>query len=267
MREILSILQLYNADRWLLPFYAAALLFLLWKRKDTKSVVLLGIFPLVIFAFFLFPVSFTIYRKLDGPETYYRLAWMMPMTATIAYASVLLAQQAEKTAKEGRGKRFEGTETILVLLVCVILIASGGRYTYNNIHITPAENRLHLPQTVINLCDYIESQADGSRNIQAAFPSEHVHYVRQYTTHIRLSFGREMMVERWGFENPVYAEMEEKETIDAEKLAEALLADECRFVVLNAAKPIDGALEEYGYEKLVLLDGYYVYKNEDIPIA
>ena len=269
MKETLSIIQLYNGDGWLLLLYAAALIYLLRKRKNLALTLLMGVFPLVILAAFLFPLSFAIYQRMDGPETYYRLLWLLPVTATIAYAVSQLAEDAEKksrtTDKEEESKT-AGGRYLLVTLVCAIAIALGGRYTYHSVHIAPAENRLHLPQTVINLCDYIESQADGSRNIRTAFPSEHVHFVRQYTTHIRLPFGREMMVERWGFENPVYEEMEERETINAEKLADALLSDECRFVVLNAAKPMEGELEDYGYKKLVLLDGYYVYKNEDVPI-
>ena len=173
-------------------------------------------------------------------------------------------------APESRRKRTGRQRTrraLLVPFLCAALIVVCGDYTYDNIHITRAENHLHLPQTVINLCDYIVSQAEGSRNIQAAFPSEFVHYVRQYNTDIRLSFGREMMVERWGFSNPVYDQMEAPEEIDAEALAETLIDDECRFVVLHAARPLRGRLEDYGYEKLVLLDGYYVYKNAAIPIA
>ncbi len=267
MKETLSIIQLYNGDGWLLYIYAVSLAYLLWKKKSLTLTLLLGVFPLVILAAFLFPLSFGIYQRIDGPETYYRLLWLLPMTATIAYAVSQMAEDEEEKKRDKETEKKAGAKYLLITLVCAVAIAAGGRYTYNSVHITPAENRLHLPQTVINLCDYIESQADGSRNIQVAFPSEHVHFVRQYTTHIRLPFGREMMVERWGFENPVYEEMEERETIDAEKLAEALLAEECRFVVLNAAKPMEGELEDYGYKKLVLLDGYYVYKNEDIPIA
>ena len=259
MHEIIEIITRYRGEGWLALLYAAALLLILVREKRGGVRIVLGILPLCLLLVFMLQPVYGIYTRIDGKETYYRLLWFLPVSATLAYAGVMLPELLK-----GGGRRLS---FVLPFLLACALVVAGGDYTYDSVNITRAENRLHLPQTVIDLCDYIVSAGDGSRNIQVAFPSEHVHYVRQYTTDIRLSFGREMMVDRWGFDNPVYEQMEVPEMIDAKELSKALLADECRFVVLSAARRIDGDLSDYGYEKKVLLDGYYVYKNESLPPA
>ena len=259
MSEILEVIRLYRGNGFVLFLYLAALCFLLVFEKDKRTRVLFGYMPLLLLVLFVLPPFHGLYCRVEGAQTYYRLLWLAPMAATIAACAAKLCEKA--AGEDG----LRGLTAVLVILVAVT--AAVGDYTYDSVHITPSENRLHLPQTVIDLCDYIVSQGDGSRNIQAAFPAEHIHFVRQYTTDIRLSYGREMVVDSWGDENPVYELMELPAVIDAEALSKALIEDECRFVVLHAARQIDGALEDYGYEKLVLLDGYYVYKNPEIPPA
>ncbi len=259
MAEILEVIRLYRGNGYVLFLYIAALCFLLVSEKEKRIRVLFGYMPLMLLMLFCLPPFHKLYCRVEEAQTYYRLLWLVPMSATIAFSTVRLCEKA--ASKDG----LRGLGAVLAVIVAVT--AGTGDYTYDSIHITPAENRLHLPQTVIDLCDYIVSQADGSRNIQVAFPAEHIHFVRQYTTDIRLSYGREMVVDSWGDENPVYEEMELPAVIDAEALSRALVEDECRFVVLHAARQIDGALEDYGYEKMVLLDGYYVYKNPEIPPA
>ena len=46
-----------------------------------------------------------------------------------------------------------------------------------------------------------------------------------------------------------------------EKAAELARQDGCLYIVLAETKPIDGTLEEYGYEKYAETDGYVIYRD------
>lgn len=249
MTQILQTISLYKGTGILFWMYIGALIWILWKEKDRRTKLILGWLPFCFLLLFLNPLFCRIYSKVEGAETYYRILWLLPMGMTVSYAAMQLGK-----------KHFR-----IFLCIATLLIILGGKFIYTNPLITRAENRLHLPRYVVDVCDYIVSASGGSRNIQTAVPGEFVHYVRQYTTDIRLAYGREMMVAHWGFANPVYEAMEVPEEICAEQLVSALKENECRFVVLSAARKIDRDLTEFGYEKQVLLDGYYIYMDPAFP--
>ena len=146
------------------------------------------------------------------------------------------------------------------LLVCIC-----GSYVYSSSFIVPAENRLHLPQAVIDISDYLIANSEGSENVTIAVPGELIHFIRQYDTRLRLAFGREVYVEGWGDDNPVYEEMELYPEISAERLSEAAREYKCNFIVINAARQMDGDLRDEGYDLMALLDGYYIYRDPEIP--
>ncbi len=248
-REILSILHLYRGTGMLLILYAGSLLYLALRERDRRVRTVVVWMPLLISVVFICPPFFRLYRRIEGAETYYRLLWLLPMAMTIIHAGLRL---------------FRGHVMTGFVIICVAVVLCG-QYTYANVNISRAENRLHLPQNVIDLCDYILSVSDGSRNVRVAMPAELVHFVRQYDTGIRMPFGREMLVERWGFVNPVYEAMETPGVIDAEKLAQAARDEGCSYIVLNAVRELDGELDDFGYDRQVLLDGYYVYRDPDVP--
>ena len=69
------------------------------------------------------------------------------------------------------------------------IIVVSGSLVYINRYMSPAENLYHIPQNVIDICDVIEP-AEGEPRVRAAFPSELVHFVRQYDTNILMPYGR-----------------------------------------------------------------------------
>ena len=62
-----------------------------------------------------------------------------------------------------------------------------------------------MPQAVVDICDAI--QVEG-REVMAVFPKEMLSFVRQYTPLVCMPYGREMLVERWNADNPLYDAME-----------------------------------------------------------
>jgi hypothetical protein len=123
-----------------------------------------------------------------------------------------------------------------------------------------AQNLYHIPQHVIDICEVV-APSDGEERVRAAFPSELVHFVRQYDTNILMPYGREMVVTQWDYYNPVYEVMEKPETIDAEELLDATRQTGCRYIVLAKDRKINKNLTTLGLKLIDTIDKYYIYED------
>ncbi len=250
MSEITRILFAYMGVGFVLVLYVVCLLLLLKREKDQMIRLLLGWLPLVILILFFLPPFYYVYSKIDGADTYYRVLWLLPVSVTIAYEGISLLKER------------------LLLATAVMILVAGmtGAYMYStqNQVLQPAENRLHMPNAVLTVCDTITNDMT-TEEVVAAMPSELVQFVRQYDTRIELAYGREMLMPQYSkyTSNAVYEEMERAEVISAKHLASACHAYSCDYVVLNASREVDGDLADWGYEILSNVDGYIVYRNTE----
>ena len=244
-------LKLYGGNGVLLLMFLAAAIYIVASEKDIKKKIVLGILPLVILAGFLFPVTKIVYVALfdDGSDTYYRILWLIPMYVVIGYGICKAIMNFKKDAVR-RG----------MLALILLIIAVTGSFVYANQYMSKAENLYHIPQNVIDICDVI-APADGEPRVRAAFPSELVHFVRQYDTDILMPYGREMVVTQWDYYNAVYEVMEKPETIDATALLEATRQTKCHYIVLADSRKIDGNLVDMGLDAIANIDGYTIYED------
>jgi hypothetical protein len=246
--EIIVILKNYIGGHYIFFLYLAALVYLFFTEKEKRLRALLVYAPLLVLLVFLLPPFrwFYIAADLDG-ETYYRVLWLLPQGITIAYGGCQLFARHRR----------------LGLAVMVVVIALAGSFVYSSPHITKAENLYNIPTATINVCDYILADAEFDY-IHAAFPKEHVTYVRQYDSRIRLAFGREMLVARWGMQNPVYEAMEGNEIIDVAALLEATRAENVNYIVIHFTRPLTDNPENHGLTLLDQVDGLLVYRDEEV---
>lgn len=249
MREILTIFMDYCGDG-IYPFlFLVALIYLLATEKDKKIRRVLLESSLVITVLFFFPLFKLVMDKVEEAGTYYRILWLLPMTIVIAYAGVKLI----------------GRHTRIGLVAVILLLALSGEYLYKNVFISQAQNRYHIPQSVVTICDMIMPAEDEER-VWAIFPSELVQFVRQYSSEIQMPYGRDMLVASWDHvEHPIYALME-ADTVRIDLLAE--LADDykCQYIILNKAKKTEGDPAEYGLEKIGEVEGHDVFRNVNVPV-
>ena len=214
------------------------------KRGNTKTILVFS--PIVIMMLFSFPPFQMLFELLGlDSETYYRILWLLPMGIVIAYAGM---------------KLFEEYVWVGIAVMCALVIYTG-TYVYKNPNITKAENGYHIPQMVINVCDVLlpEEGSDKDR-VWAVFPSEFIHYVRQYSDVICMPYGREALVDRWEFEYPL-KELMEAGKIQTEELAEALRNSWCEYVVLSVNKEYTEPMEDYGFELVDTVNGYHIYRD------
>lgn len=233
------------------PFlFLAALIYLLVTEKDKKIRIVLLESSAVILVLFFCPLFQMVMEKVDGADTYYRILWLLPMTVVTAYAGVKLI-----------GKH---TRVGLAVLAGVCILC--GDYVYDNVNVSQARNRYHLPEEVVAICDLI-MPAEGEERVWAVFPSELLHFVRQYSSRIQMPYGRDMLLTHLYYEaHPMYPVME-AETVDLKQLAQ--LAQECgvQYIILNKAKPTEGEPKKCGLEKIGEIGGYDIFRNPSVPLS
>ncbi len=246
-------LKLYFGGPMLAILLVASAIYIIATEKDLKKKILLGILPIVILAGFLLPVTKIVYvAAFDESDTYYRVLWLVPVYVVIGYAVCKLVFSFENKMKQR-----------IALVAALVVVAISGHLVYLNQYMSVAQNLYHIPQHVIEICDVI-APADGEDRVRAAFPSELVHFVRQYDTDILMPFGREMVVTQWDYYNPVYEVMEKPEIIDAEELLDATRQTSCRYIVLAKDRKINKNLTTLGLKLIKTIDNYYIYEDPQV---
>jgi len=243
---ILQFYKNYIGTGFSFYLYLAALAFLLFteKRKQTKGILVIA--PLAVLVLFTFPPFKMLFDILGlDSETYYRILWLLPMGITIAYAGV---------------KIFEKYIWIGIAVMCALVVFTGS-YVYKNPNITKAENGYHIPQMVVNVCDVIlpEEGSDKTR-VWAVFPSEFIHYVRQYSDVICMPYGREALVDRWEFDY-LLKDLMEAEVIQTEELVKEVRNSWCEYVILSEHKSFSEPMEKFGFETVDTVNGYVIYRD------
>lgn len=243
--ESLVIFKLYTGLKLLLILTAFAWVYLLIKEKDKSRRLLFVYAPILIVLLFLCPFSRKLFvaAGLDG-ETYYRILWTIPMGMITVYGACCF------WAKHRR----------IGLIVTAALMILCGSFVYKSDYISKAENRYHLPDTVVSICDLITPREENVR-VTAVMPPELIHFVRQYDANINMPYGREMLVERWNYYNEVYEKMEKPEIIDVEALLEATRKEYCQYIILAPTRQTEQNPEECGLRLMAVIDGYRVFED------
>lgn len=244
MGKILSIITEYEGNGLLLVLYAAALVFLFLREDDRVNRLLFLYMPLCMIVIVLLPPVYRVYSALDGSATYYRLFWLVPVAVTIGYA---LVRQFTTSLKAG-------------VAVGALLIIFCGTYVYHNENLVKAQNRLHIPQEVIDVTDYILQDSGGSR-CMVAMPDNMVQFVRQYDSRILMPYGREMLMPQWADYYQAVYEAVNGERVDPDQLIEALREYNCNYLVMDAARMAGVDLGDTGLLYLDTIDGYNIYRD------
>lgn len=243
MQTIIETYKAFGGMGYYHILFLLALVYLAFTEEDKRVRVLLVYTPAFVQLLFFAPPFFSLYSTLDR-GTYYRILWLLPMTVVIAYAACRLI-----------GKHMR----LGVVLVGILLVISG-KYVYDSVYITPAENPYHLPQETIELCDMIKPGPEEER-IWASFPVDQVHFVRQYTTTIQMPFGRDSIVESWDrAEHPLF-DLYCMAEIPADELATEATKAYCHYIVLLKTQVITGDPTAHGIEYFGETENYVVYRN------
>ena len=247
MQIVLETLRNYRGASLYFSLYLLALLYLFITEKEkSKRILLLYLAGVVIGIFIFPPTAYVIMHHVMDTEIYYRQLWLIPYALTVCYAIVKLMIRIPKRI---------GKATVAVAAALVMMVT--GTNVFRNGNYSKAENAYHIPQEVIEICDYILDD-DIEYTPTAAFPLLLVEYIRQYTAQITTVYGREAIIDRWNLPNELLA-LIEGERLSAEELTTVGRAQGAECIVVNAAKEMDGRMEDYGFCLIGTVEGYDIY--------
>jgi len=247
MNTIVEIFKQYNGTGYYCILFIIALIYLWFVEEDKMIKAVLVYTPTVIQVLFFIPYFYMLYNRLDE-GTYYRILWIMPMSVVIAYA----------------GCKLIGVHTKIGLALLAAILVLGGTYVYNSPFMSEAENGYHLPQEAVEICEMIRPEA-GKERVWAVFPTDLVHFVRQYTTTIQMPYGRYSLVSSWIHEDNEMYELYAKPVTDVEELSECATRYYCNYVILEKERILEGGRpEDYEMLKIGETAHYDVYRNTKV---
>lgn len=214
----------------------AAICYIVRKEKDKKSFCVW--LPVAVLIFFFNPISILlIYRFLWG--TYWRILWLIPIVPVIAYAGTKLIMQRPKLMQK-----------ILVFIVSAVIIAVCGTNMYSGRNFQKKENYFKIPTAAIDVSQHIIKYA-GTWYPTVIVPNELYCYIRQYTSEIRLLYGRDAEGYMGGVGSDieeVYQQMSSTEP-DCELIGRVAQEYEVNIVIFNSRfhnLPDADTMKEYG---------------------
>ncbi|MBD5496907.1 MAG: hypothetical protein HDR11_03960 [Lachnospiraceae bacterium] len=231
--------------------FLVALVWLFVSEKNKNTRIVFIYVPVVVLILFFCPLFAKVVHAFTGEEIYYRILWLVPVIPVLAYAAVKLMLQCA------------GKKRLIVGAALGGIIILSGSLVYESPYFSKAENRYHVPEAVVKICDTIEVKGEW---VWAAFPEELIPFVRQYSPWINMPYGREMLISRWsvwGFKSELYDLLQE-ETLNVERIAELAREQNCDYVVFAEGKKLSGSFESYGFELLDVICGYAVYADSGL---
>ncbi len=247
-------LKLFFGNPLLAIVLLASAIYLIICEKDFRKKIILGILPVVVLAGFLLPITKILYVAAfdDGSDTYYRVLWLIPMYVVIGYAACKLIFSLKNVVWQRVG-----------LVASLVVVMLSGSLVYANQYMSRAENLYHIPQDAIDVCDVILPK-DQDQRVRVLFPSELVHFVRQYDTRILMPYGREMIASQWDYYNAVYDAYEKPEVINAEALLEATRQAKCLYIVVRTDRKVDVNLVSMGLKLVDTVGDYLIYSDPEV---
>lgn len=254
-KDVVELFRNYMGTGLIMIWFLLSLIYLFVTEKRKYVRIFFVYTPVILLLIYFNPLVAKIVYGVAGNEIYYRILWLMPITPVIAYAAICIY---------GRLREQRGAGTASGAALCMaVLLAFSGSFIYSNPFFSQAENRYHVPDSVVHICDAI---AIPGREVMAVFPAELVQYVRQYTSLVRMPYGREITVERWNFGSELYDAME-AEIIDLAVLEPVVWNAQCHYVVLPSDKEVIGDFADYKWELYCETDGYSVYRVTEYPLV
>lgn len=242
--EIVAFYEGYVGTGMLAALFLAAEIYLFVTEKNKTTRIILLYVPVLLLLLFFSPLFAKVVYVFTGDEIYWRILWLVPVVPVLAYTACKII-----ISIKGKKKIIAGVGMALILMV-------SGQLVYKNPGFVKAENVYHIPQAVVNLCDAIREE----EHVMAAFPVEHLYYVRQYTESINMAYGREMLRSDWGAKNRLY-DLLTAPILEVEEIVGELRSWECEYVIFSEQRELNGEFEDYGFELFHATDGYVVYRD------
>ena len=185
IRYMLDAHNAYNGTGMMMALYFVALMIIVFycKDKHVKKAIILPSVLLIIVMYFGVPLYDTLvyYLKFyDG-----RMFWMLitPIIISIGFTYFVMGIDDDKLK-------------ILALILIIPISLYGGEFQISNAMFKKAENAYRLPQSSVDITEYVTSEMDSPKLI---VPYSIAHPFRQISTDVHLLYGEDATSGRiWG---------------------------------------------------------------------
>ena len=240
-------------------FYVALLyIFLCLQKKETVDKKLdMAILWLMVAVAFITVCPFSawfIVKYCVESTVYRRMFWMLQVSLLIGYAGTKLIFQEEFKSR----KWINGIVVAVIIGVCGINMYAYGAFL-------KAENPYKLWNGIPEVCEAIESdaKANGIEEIRViGGADEFAVQARQYSGAIHMPYGRNgVRGQKLGKKaTKIYEALHNVNGVDVKTLASQAKKGNYQYLVYYAQENVLDTFAEGGYEWLMQVEGYYIFK-------
>lgn len=185
IRYMLDAHNAYNGTGMMMALYFVALMIIVFycKDKNVKKALILPSVPLIVVMYLFVPMfdTFKYYLKFyDG-----RMFWMLitPIIISIGFTYFIMGIEDDKLK-------------VLALVLIIPISLYCGEFQISNAMFKKAENAYRLPQSSVDITEYVTSEMDSPKLI---VPYTIAHPFRQISTDVHLLYGEDATSGRiWG---------------------------------------------------------------------
>jgi len=244
--NIINLYEKYIGTGMIAGLLLIAVIYLLVTEKNKNIRIIFLYMPIMVLVLFFCPFFAGLFDYFVGIEIYFRFMWLVPVAVILGYAAVKIV-----ISQSGKKRLFTGAALGVIVMI-------SGSFIYRNPEYPVAENIYHVPQEVVDICDAIRVEG---REVVAAFPREHLLYVRQYSPYVCMPYGRDAYIGE--VQDDLYDALGFAK-IDAGNVVKYARNRGCHYVVFSAEKPIIGKFEDYDYRLFDEISGYVIYEDTTI---
>lgn len=253
MQEIFGIAidkyQLYIADSFHIFLFYEALLYIMLCEKDKKIKKLLLGYSIIFACVYFCPVTAKIIMDYCiGRLVYWRMMWLLPMPAIIAFAGTRIWENQKKRVSR-----------LAVIFALVLFIGFGGyNMYYKTTVLKQSYNLQKLPPEALTVADIIRTDFGENGDVKAVVPEYLSYYLREYDSSIMLAYGR---YEINSNADHVLVEQLDSDHPDYQVIASAAREENCDYLVCYDKKGQQKKLEESGFSLVEKTYEYAVYRD------
>ena len=247
--------QVYPSGLYLY-YTAAALGFLLVRKRKSESDRLLAAYSVIMYALIFMPLfTLAVWRFLRNGGVYWRLLWMIPY-------SILIAKAAVELVLKPSGKIVKG---ILAFLITAALILGGTAVYRHDVFQLPT-SREKLPQITLTTVAVINENAEKTGNPykRLCAPVDILCQVRQVDATILQSGERKLQFERLDESTPTgyyYKVMNGMIKDTKKRIAKYMRTNEMNYIVFPKSYGFMRTLHLARCEKIYDVDGWQIWYN------
>ena len=230
---------------WLLCAAFVCLLFFCRKNKDVKDMVRYLLFMTIVY---FCPITAAVIQKCVGALVYWRVIWLFPVAAVLAYAAVLVVRKVPK---------------MMIRFVCmglfVCLIGFSGKSVRQAGNYVIAANRQQVPDEVAQICRIIGENRTSEESLVAA--DDHIaSYLRVYDASIKMVYGRRGYGAASKRAFSLYENVASPEP-DYQTIADIAQQESCELLIFRVPQErVIDEMEEYGYHLIGSVEDYGVFQ-------